>query len=256
MTPPFQTASGLAALAGISHGFFGREGGVSEGALAALNASFAVGDAPDRVASNRALIARALDFAPEALTTIRQVHSARAITLGPNDGRDLPAADAMVTREPGRLLGILTADCTPVLLADPAAGVVGAAHAGWRGAVDGIVEAVVAAMTAQGAVPERMVAAIGPTISAANYEVGPDFVRDLLARHPEAASRVSRPHGGREHFDLPGFVADRLRAAGVGQVDELAACTLAAPERYFSHRHATRAGTATGRQLSVIGLTR
>lgn len=256
MTPPFHTAGGLAALAGIRHGFFGRQGGVSEGELAALNASFAVGDAPDRVTANRVLIAGALGFAPEALATIRQVHSARAVTLGPDDSSELPEADALVTRMRGRLLGILTADCTPVLLADPVAGVVGAAHAGWRGAVDGIVEATVAAMTALGAAPERILAAIGPTIAASNYEVGPDFARDLLAKHPAAASRVSRPNGGREHFDLPGFVSDRLRAAGVDQVEDLAACTLTAPERYFSHRHATRAGTATGRQLSVIGLAR
>jgi YfiH family protein len=160
----------------------------------------------------------------------------------------------MVTGHHGLLLGILTADCAPILLADPEASVIGAVHAGWKGAVSGIAEATVDAMVRLGADRSRIVAAIGPTISAANYEVGAEFAADLLARHPLAASRIARPNGGREHFDLAGFIVDRLRSAGVGLVNDLGICTYAEPKRYFSHRRATHEGTTTGRQIALIAL--
>jgi copper oxidase (laccase) domain-containing protein len=139
-------------------------------------------------------------------------------------------------------------------LADQQAGVIGAAQAGWRGAVSGIAEATVAAMVALGADPGRIVAAIGPTISAANYEVGPEWAAELLKHHRDAANRLSKPDGGREHFDLPGFIFDHLIESGVGLVDDLGLCSYAEPKKYFSHRWATQKSMPTGRQLSVIGL--
>lgn len=256
MSLPYETSPALTALAGIRHGFFGRRGGVSTGDFASLNASESGGDAPDDVLRNREAAMGALGFAADRLVLLHQVHSAIALDVAapfPGDAR--PEADAMVTATPGLTLGILTADCAPVLFADTEAGVIGALHAGWKGAIAGIAAATVDRMVALGAAPARITAAIGPTISAANYEVGPEFVAALLAQHPEAGTRVSRPAGGREHFDLPGFVADRLRDCGVATIDDLGFCTYAAPDRYFSHRHATHQGTVTGRQIALIGLS-
>lgn len=160
----------------------------------------------------------------------------------------------MVTNVSGVTLGILTADCVPILLADPRAGIVGAAHAGWKGAAAGIVAATVDAMIGLGADPAHIIAAVGPAISLANYEVGPQFAANLFARHPQAENRIMRPNGGREHFDLPGFVGDQLRGAGIGHIHDLGICTYADSDRYFSHRRATHEGTTTGRQIALIGL--
>ena len=242
-------------LAPLPHGFFGRQGGSSSGEFASLNASVSVGDDPARVAQNRALAASTLGGSAETIVMLHQVHSNRVVVAGESFSAEaLPQADALVTRTRGLLLCILTADCAPVLLADHEAGVIGAFHAGWKGAVTGVAEATVAAMTKMGAQPARTRAAIGPTISAPNYEVGPDFAAEVIAANPHAASRVSAPNGGREHFDLPGFVGDRLRAAGVGTITDLGICTYGAPDAYFSHRHATHRGTRTGRQMALIGL--
>ncbi len=153
------------------------------------------------------------------------------------------------------MLGILTADCTPILFADPEAGIVGAAHAGWRGAALGIVPATIEAMVGLGADRSRIRAAIGPTISGPNYEVGEGFKADFLAIDPQGEPHFTTPPGGKPHFDLPGFVADQLGRAGIATVDRVGGCTYGVPERYFSHRFATHAGTRTGRQLAVIGLT-
>lgn len=253
MKPPFETSPALTGLEGIRHGFFGRLGGSSTGEFASLNVSESGGDDRAIVAGNRAAILEALGF--DRLATLTQTHSNRVVTLTslPVDG-ERPDADALVTDQPGLLLGILTADCTPILLADAEAGIIAAAHAGWRGAVSGIAEATVDAMVSLGAAPERIVAAIGPTISAGNYEVGPEWAAELLKHHRDAANRVSKPEGKREHFDLPGFVFDHLIEAGVGVVDDLRLCTYAEPKKYFSHRWATHKGIPTGRQLSVIGL--
>lgn len=254
MSAPFVASPALQRLAGISHGFFGRRGGVSTGDFASLNVSETGGDKPDRVRANRAEAASCLGFAPDALVTLNQVHSNRVLTL---EGRPAPGerqeADAVVTAVPGLALGVLTADCAPVLLADAEAGVIGAAHAGWKGAVSGIIANTVAAMRALGARADRIVATIGPTISLDNYEVGPDFVDSLLAGHRDAANRVATPAGGREHFDLPGFVFDQLHDAGIALAHDTGLCTYADARRYFSHRRATHEGTTTGRQISIIG---
>ena len=255
MSIPFETSRALERLTGVRHGFFGRRGGSSTGDFASLNASESVGDKLNHVRENRAQITGILGFSPEALAQVKQVHSAKVVTLtDPAAIPERPEADAIVTNIRGACLGILTADCTPILLADVEAGIIAAAHAGWRGAVSGIAEATVHAMEALGAAPERIVAAIGPTISAPNYEVGPDWATELLRHHRDAANRISRPRGGREHFDLPGFVFDHLIGAGVGLVDDLGLCTYAEPRKYFSHRWATHKGIPAGRQLSVIGL--
>ena len=256
MSIPFEQSRALGRLPGIRHGFFGRRGGNSTGLFASLNASESNDDKPANVAQNRADIVGLLGFAPDCLVGLKQVHSVTVleVTRRP-DAYSRPEADAVVTRVAGLALGILTADCTPILFADAEAGVVGAAHAGWKGAVGGIAEATVAAMVDLGADPNRIVAAIGPTISLANYEVGPEFAANLLYDHRDAANRIARPHGGREHFDLPGFVFDHLMAAGVGVVDDLKLCTYAEPKKYYSHRFATHQGAIAGRQLSVIGLT-
>ncbi|MGV3651370.1 MAG: peptidoglycan editing factor PgeF [Devosia sp.] len=256
MSIPFLESPALKTAPAVRHGFFGRRGGHSVGDFASLNVSVSVGDSEPIVQRNRSEVAGALGFAPEALMVMRQVHSNRVVRLeGVSPDIVRVEADGMVTRRPGVLLGILTADCAPVLLSDAETGVIGAFHAGWRGAVDGIAEQTVEAMVKLGAAPQRIVAAIGPTISQPNYEVGPDFARDLLARHHDASHRINRPDGQREHFDLPGFVFDRLLDAGVGRVHDLGECTYAHPRRYFSHRSATHRQTRTGRQIAVIGLS-
>jgi YfiH family protein len=255
VSAPFETSRALERLGGVRHGFFGRRGGVSTGEFASLNVSESAGDKLTHVMENRAQIAGLLGFSPDQLVMVKQVHSVTVLEVArlPGSG-DKPEADALVTRVPGIALGILTADCTPILFADAEAGVIGAAHAGWKGAVGGIAEATVAAMVDLGARADRIVAAIGPTISGPNYEVGPEFAANLLRDHRDAANRISTPEGGREHFDLPGFVFDHLAGTGVGLIDDLGICTYAEPKKYFSHRYATHKGTNAGRQLSVIGL--
>jgi YfiH family protein len=255
VTPPFTTAKTLAALPSIQHGFFGRQGGASSGAFASLNVSESGGDDASDVAENRTRIATTLGVPPSHLATIRQTHSDIVITLTePPLASSRPEGDAMVTAVPGLALGILTADCTPILFADAEAGIIGAAHAGWKGAAGEIALRTIDAMVALGATRSRIVAAIGPTISGANYEVGPEFAADFLAAHPHAAAHFSMPQGKREHFDLPGFVEAQLRAASIAAVENLRLCTYAEPERYFSHRYATHHSTTTGRQISVIAI--
>ena len=253
MTIPVERAPALSAIPGLRHGFFGRNGGVSQGDFSSLNVSHATGDDPAHADENRRLVASSMAIGP--LVILRQTHSTRVETVV----APLPAGsvegDALVSATPGLALGILTADCTPVLLADPKARVVGAAHAGWRGAAEGIIGNTVAAMVALGADPARICAAIGPTISGPNYEVGDAFRTDFLALHPGGEHHFATPPGGRPHFDLPGFVAEQLAAAGVTQVERAGGCTYALPDRYFSHRFATHRGTRTGRQIAVIGLT-
>jgi YfiH family protein len=254
MNVPHEQSPGLIAIPNVRHAFFGREGGLSEGPFASLNLSDTNGDDPAVVADNRKLVTAALGFDPHRLALLKQTHSPRVVTItGPHSGPRVEA-DAMVSARSGMALGILTADCTPILLADPVAGVVGAAHAGWRGAADNIISATLAAMAELGAEPPRIIAAIGPTISGANYEVGEQFKADFLALHPGSEHRFSQPPEGQAHFDLPGFVADQLTAAGVNTVDKVGGCTYADPARYFSHRYATHARTTTGRQIAIIGL--
>ena len=243
--------------ANIRHGFFGRKGGCSTGEFASLNVSETSADDPENVRANRAAALACIGERP-SLASLTPAHSADVVTLTQSpDPAARPEADGMATSLSGIALGILTADCVPVLFADPVAGVVGACHAGWKGAIAGIVDNTVKAMEARGAERGRLIAAIGPSISGTNYEVGPDFARAVLDRAPHAASRLFTPDGAtRAHFDLPGFVADRLGYLGVEQVDRVGGCTCAEPERYFSHRHATHSGGSTGRQIALSCLGR
>jgi YfiH family protein len=238
----------------VRHGFFTRAGGASSGIFAGLNCGLGSSDQAEVVTLNRARVAEAMGVAPAALVTLHQVHSARVLTLqAPPEGR--PQADAMVTATPGLALGVLTADCQPVLMADPAAGVIGAAHAGWRGTFGGVLEATVDAMEAIGARRGGIVAVIGPTISQAAYEVGPEFFETFTDEDRGNARFFAQGAGDRLLFDLPAFGLARLRAAGVGHAEWTRHCTFADPERFYSYRRTTRAAEADyGRLISVIRL--
>lgn len=239
---------------GVPHGFLGRTGGASQGLHAGLNVGLGSDDRPAAIAANRALALAAV--APGArLVTLHQVHSARCIEARDWPDSDRPKADALVTDRPGLALGILTADCAPILFADRAAGVIGAAHAGWKGALAGVIEATVAQMARLGACPARMVAAIGPTIGPVSYEVGPEFRARFESEDPESARFFAGGPAGRPHFDLPGYCRQRLLRAGVGSVTDLGRDTCTEPAAFFSFRRSTRAGApGYGRQLSLIAL--
>ncbi|MFP4327425.1 MAG: peptidoglycan editing factor PgeF [Paracoccaceae bacterium] len=242
------------ALAPLRHGFFTRRGGASSGVFAGLNCGPGSSDQSEMVRINRGRAADALGLGAEALVSVHQVHSAEVVTL---DGplADRPRADALVTDRPGLALAVLTADCQPVLFADHAAGVIGAAHAGWRGALDGVLEATLDAMEALGARRADTVAVIGPTISQRAYEVGPEFLEDFLADDPRNARFFAGGDGDRAHFDLPAFGLARLRAAGVGQAEWTRHCTYSDPARFYSFRRSTHAGEADyGRLISAIRL--
>lgn len=249
----FASVQSLADSGVVHHGFFGRHGGISTGDFAGLNVSHAVGDNPDAVEANRALVAKTLGGAP--LVTLKQVHSNRVVTVeaGPLPEKTLEA-DALVTPRTDVLIGVLTADCSPLLFLDPHAGVVGAAHAGWRGAVGGILQNTVAAMEALGAQRRHILLAIGPTISQKNYEVGEQFKTDALNQNAKTEAAFLTPPGGKPHFNLPFYLAAEARALSLAEVTDTALCTYAEPARFFSHRYATHQGTKTGRQIAVIGL--
>lgn len=238
----------------LRHGFFTRKGGASSGIFQGLNCGPGSSDLTEAVLINRARVAEALDLAPEALISLRQTHSAQVATLtGP--ATDRPNADAMVTATPGIGLGILTADCQPVLFADPQAGVIGAAHAGWRGAKDGVLEATVEAMLALGAQRENISAVIGPSISQAAYEVGPEFFEAFTDDDRSTARFFINGKGDRMLFDLPAYGLYRLRQAGVGHAEWTRHCTYRDPERFYSFRRTTHAKEADyGRLISVIRL--
>jgi YfiH family protein len=257
-TAPRSSPAPLVEIDGIRHAFCGRTGGVSEGIYASLNCGYGSGDDPDRVARNRALAAAQAGIDPAGLVTAYQTHSVKVAEVDRPWRRDqAPEVDAMVTRAPGVGLGILSADCAPVLLADAAAKVVGAAHAGWRGALDGVLAAVVEAMCRLGAERAHISAAIGPCIAQQSYEVGPEF----HARFRRAGSdndRFFRPSAGKPghlRFDLPGYVAARLAEAGVGQITLAGRDTCAEAAGYFSYRRNTLQGHKDyGRNLSLIAL--
>jgi hypothetical protein len=236
------------------HGFFTRKGGASSGIFAGLNCGSGSTDQAEIVAINRARVAEAMGLPPEALVTVHQVHSARALPVtGPLSVR--PEADAMVTATPGLLLGVLTADCQPILFHDQKAGVIGAAHAGWRGAVDGVLEATIDAMEALGARRRDIHAVIGPTISQKAYEVGPEFLDRFRSEDPESLCFFANGKGDRVHFDLPGYGLHRLRSAGIGHAEWTGHCTYSDPERFYSYRRTTHAGEADyGRLISTIRL--
>jgi YfiH family protein len=241
------------ALAGIPHGFLGRRGGVSTGLVAGLNVGLGSGDDPAAVAENRARASAAV-LPGAALVACYQVHSADCVTVAePWGDAERPHADALATDRPGLLLAIVTADCAPVLLADREAGVIGAAHAGWKGALAGVTDEAIKAMLALGARRERIAAAIGPTIAPQSYEVD-DALRDrFCAVESDNGRFFSAGQPGHWQFDLPAYVAARLAAAGVGRVETLGLDTYAAPERFYSFRRATHRGEpAYGRQMSLI----
>ncbi len=247
----------LAAAGGIRHGFFTRRGGVSRGVYASLNCGLGSGDRPADVAVNRRRALAALGLEAAGLATGYQTHSTRvAVVDGGWDETARPEADGLVTRRRGAAIGVLTADCAPVLLADAEAGVVGAAHAGWRGALAGILEATVEAMESLGARRGSIAAAIGPCIGAESYEVGPEFPAPFLDRDA-AAARFFRPaaRSGRRLFDLAGYVAFRLAALGLGEIGALERDTFRDDGDFFSYRRAAARGEADyGRLLSAIAL--
>ena len=251
MTLEIITADSLAPL---RHGFFTRRGGASSGVFSGLNCGPGSSDQSEIVRINRGRVADALEVAPDTLLTLHQVHSADVTHVdGPLTER--PRADAMVTATPGLALAVLTADCQPVLLADTKAGVVGAAHAGWRGTLDGVLEATLDAMESLGAARGNITAVIGPSISQGAYEVGPEFLEDFIADDPDNSRFFGTGNGDRYLFDLPGFGLHRLRQAGTGHAEWTRHCTYSDPARFFSYRRATHAGEADyGRMISTIRL--
>jgi YfiH family protein len=239
----------------LPHGFLGRRGGMSVGELAGLNVGYGSNDDPEAIAGNRRLAVAAL--LPEAaLATVHQVHSAEVVTADrawPQEDR--PRADAMVTDTPNLLLGILTADCAPVLFADHHAVVVGAAHAGWRGALAGVTDATIEAMEELGARRENIHAAVGPCIALPSYEVDEGFRQRFLEADVANARFFVAGPAGKPHFDLEAYVVHRLIAAGIGEVEALNLDTYADADRFFSYRRATHRGVADyGRQLSAIAI--
>ena len=239
------------------HGFFTRKGGASSGIFAGLNCGFGSTDQAEIVAINRARVAEAMGVGADGLLSVHQVHSPDVVTVTPppGDPAERPKADAMVTRLPGVALSVLTADCQPVLFSDPEGGVIGAAHAGWRGAMTGVLEATVDAMEAIGASRARIRAAIGPTISQAAYEVTEDFLQTFLAEDQDNSRFFANGQNGRYQFDLPAYGLHRLRGAGIGHAEWIGHCTYADPDRFFSYRRTTHAGEADyGRLIASIRL--
>lgn len=250
--------SDVLAVPGVAHGFFTREGGVSGGIYRSLNCGLGSKDDRKAVLENRDRVARHLGAAPGSVVTLYQIHSDTAVTVDrPVPFESLPKADALVTKTPGVVVGALAADCSPVLFVDPAAKVVGAAHAGWRGAVGGILEATIAAMERLGAVKGRIRAAVGPCIGQQAYEVGPEFEADLLARDSTNARFFVRPaEGARPHFDLPGYVEARLQRAGLAAVGRETPSTFESESLLFSYRRSQRLKEPDyGRQISAIVVT-
>lgn len=243
------------ALAAVPHGFLGRQGGVSTGAVAGLNVGLGSGDDPAAIAENRRRAVEAV-LPGGALATVYQVHSADVVAASGAIADDVrPRADALVTATPGVILGILTADCVPVLLADAEAQVIGAAHAGWRGAIDGVTDATVAAMERLGARRDRIAAVTGPCIGRRSYEVGAEFIARFVSADPANERFFVDGRAGHAWFDIEAYVAARLAAAGIGRVEMLGLDTYRDEARFYSFRRATHRGEAGyGRQFSLIGL--
>jgi polyphenol oxidase len=243
--------------AGTRHAFFTRRGGVSDGLYRSLNCGFGSGDAVQSVAQNRGIAMEQLGLPADRLVTCHQIHSATAVIVErPWSPEAAPKADGLVTRVPDMALGVLTADCAPVLLQDPMARVIGAAHGGWRGALGGIIEATVERMEAIGAARRNIRAAIGPCIGAASYEVGPEFPQHFVPNDP-ANARFFAPamRAGHFRFDLPSYIEHRLLRAGVVMVAHTGRDTVAEEECFFSYRRSCLRGEgAYGRSLSVIAL--
>jgi len=250
-------AENLQKIKSVNHGFFTREGGVSEGVYASRNCGYGSGDEPIAIDENRRRAAKQLHVEPQDLITAYQVHSAKAISImapfAPEKPREV---DALVTNRPGLAVAILTADCAPVLFADPQALVIGAAHAGWQGALGGVLEQTVQEMEKLGAQRSRIIAAIGPAISSAAYQVGPEFW-DKFMDADEANECFFRDDEvtGRYNFDLPGYIEARLAKDGLGNIENTCLCTYSEEARFFSYRRAThRAEPDYGRQISAIAI--
>lgn len=249
------SAANLAALHGIRHGFFTRPGGVSDGIYAGLNCGLGSSDDSARVLENRRRVCEHLGGAHGAVVTLYQEHGTTALAIDkPVDRDSLPKADAVVTSTPGLVIGVLTADCGPLLFADPDAKIVAAAHAGWRGAVGGIIESTIAEMERIGAKRSRIAAALGPCINQNAYEVGAEFEANVIARDPAGARFFARSNAkAKPHFDLPGYVLNRLRGAGITNIVNEARCTHATESLFYSYRRTTqRKETDYGRQISAI----
>jgi YfiH family protein len=252
----FIEAPELASYPNIRHAFFTRQGGVSDGPYASLNGGIGSSDDPARVAENRRRMAEDLGVAPEALVSVHQVHSADAVLVESSWTGERPRADGMATRQLEMALAITTADCGPVLFADPHAGVVGAAHAGWKGALTGVLESTLAAMERLGARRDKTIAVLGPMISQDAYEVGPDFM-NRFTEADASNERFFRPseRAGHQMFDLPSYIAARLEAAGIGEFASLGLCTYSDEERFYSYRRTThRQEPDYGRLISAITL--
>jgi YfiH family protein len=251
-------AQSLGRLAAIRHGFFDRTGGVSQGIYATLNGGVGSDDAPQNVTENRARMAHALGVPTDRFLTPYQIHSPEVATVDvPWTPDNRPRADALVTATPSLAIGISTADCGPLLFADPQARVIGAAHAGWRGAFTGVIEATVAAMEKLGADRGRIVAALGPVISQPNYEVGAEFV-DRFVAADSANARFFAPstRPGHAMFDLNGYIAHRVERAGIAHFEDLRLCTYADPARFYSFRRTTHLSEPDyGRHINAIALT-
>ncbi len=247
----------LSAMPNVSHGFFTRANGTSTGIYAGRNCGLGSDDLRAHVVENRGRVADDLDLERTCLLSVHQTHSPIVKTVKESWKTEAaPEADAMVTNQPGIGLAILTADCTPVLFADEVSGVIGAAHAGWKGALGGVLEATLDAMVALGARRTNIVAAVGPCISQAAYEVGPEFVANFIASDPSfAAYFIPSAREGHHQFDLPGFSSGRLTIQGLAKVEPLRQCTYANADRFFSYRRTTHAGEPDyGRQMSAISL--
>jgi YfiH family protein len=254
----FIEAPALSAQPRVRHAFFTRQGGVSEGVYASLNGGLGSSDDQARVRENRRRMTEELGVAPDALVSVHQVHSPDAVVVERLWQREeRPRADGMATARPGLALGITTADCGPVLFADAEAGVVGAAHAGWKGALSGVLEATIGTMEGLGARRDRIVAVLGPMISQDAYEVGPELVAQFTAEE-EGNARFFRPSAreGRSMFDLPAYIGARLERAGVGAFADLGLCTYSDEARFYSYRRATHRGEPDyGRLIAAIALT-
>lgn len=250
-------AASIAALPGIRHAFFTRNGGVSQGVYDSLNGGVGSSDAPEHVAENRSRMALSLGVRPERFLTLYQIHSPDVIVVDePWSPDSRPRADALVTRVPDLAIGVSTADCGPLLFADSEARVVGAAHAGWRGAFTGIIEQTIAAMEKLGASRDNIAIALGPTIRQTNYEVGPEFVaRFLAADIDNTRFFADAEREGHAMFDLTGYIASRVEQAGIVNFEDLGLCTYAEPERFFSFRRATHQSEPDyGRHINAIAL--
>lgn len=256
--PPTIQSAPLSGLERVRHGFFTREGGVSDGLFTSLNCGFGSSDDAAAVAENRRRATVSLGADDDALTTVYQIHGTAVVPVETGwDHSDAPKADGMVTNREGVVLGILTADCAPVLFADAQAGVVGACHAGWRGALDGIIEATVEAMERLGAGRRDIHAAIGPCIAQRSYQVGPEFRDRFLNTAPDTARFFEADDGDRFRFDLPGYVTGRLKDSNIGTIDTTDGDTCADTGRLFSYRRSTLSGEPDfGRALSAITLQR